>query len=147
MRMKPLALSAAITASAVTAFGFAAAQEKTSPPPATPQHETMEHHEAMGESAGKTQTLTGELLDLACYVGHEAKGEKHKSCAQACISGGAPMGLLTADGKVYLLVENHELKKPYEDLKTKAAEQVKVTGTVQERGGLPAIVLDRKSVV
>jgi hypothetical protein len=137
MRMKPLALSAAIAASAVTAFGFAAAkdQEKTSESPAMHQHETM------GESAGKTQTLTGELLDLACYVGHEAKGEKHKSCAQACISGGAPMGLLTSDGHVYLLVENHELKKPYEELKTKAAEQVKVTGTVQERGGLPAIVV------
>jgi len=102
----------------------------------------MQQHETMAENAaGKTQTLTGELLDLACYVGHEAKGDKHKSCAQACISGGAPMGLLTSDGHVYLLVENHELKKPYEELKTKAAEQVKVTGTVQERGGLPAIVV------
>lgn len=138
MRMKPLALCAAIAASAVTAFGFAAArgQEKTAPTPAMHQHETMPE-----SATGKTQTLTGEILDLACYVGHEAKGEKHKSCAQACISGGAPMGLLTADGHVYLLVENHEQKKPYDDLKTKAAEQVKVTGMVQQRGGLPAIVV------
>lgn len=139
MRMKPLGVTAAIAASAITVFGFAAAKDAQEKPPAS---SAMHQHEPMGESAaGKTQTLTGEILDLACYVGHEAKGEKHKSCAQACISGGAPMGLLTSDGHVYLLVENHEMKKPYDELKSKAAEQMKVTGTVQERGGLPAIVV------
>ena len=138
MRMKPLAVSAAIAVSAITAFGFAAAkdQEKPAVSPAMQQHEHMQE-----SGVGKTQTLTGEILDLACYVGHEAKGDKHKACATACISGGAPMGLLTSDGRVYLLVENHEMKKPYDELKSKAAEQMKVTGTVQERGGLPAIVV------
>ena len=138
MRMKPLAVSAAIAASAIAAFGFAAAkdQEKPAASPAMQQHEHMQE-----SGVGKTQTVTGEILDLACYVGHEAKGDKHKACATACISVGAPMGLLTSDGHVYLLVENHEMKKPYDELKSKAAEQMKVTGTVQERGGLPAIVV------
>ena len=99
------------------------------------------HHDEAEHAAGQPLTVTGEVLDLACYMAHEGKGEKHKSCAQACINGGAPIGVLTADGDVYLLVEDHEAKKPYESLKGKAAEQVKVSGTLQQRGGLRAIVV------
>ena len=102
---------------------------------------TQHDHGAAEHAAGKSMTVTGEVLDLACYMAHEGKGEKHKSCAQACIKGGAPIGVLTADGQVYLLVEDHSAKQPYETLKTKAAEQAKVTGTLQERGGLRALVV------
>jgi len=105
---------------------------------ATKQESAAHPHDV---AAGQSLTVTGEVLDLACYMAHEGKGEKHKSCAQACINGGAPIGVLTADGDVYLLVEDHEAKKPYETLKGKAAEQVKVTGTLQQRGGLRAIVV------
>ena len=27
------------------------------------------------------KTVTGELVDMGCYVGHGAKGEKHVDCA------------------------------------------------------------------
>ena len=45
-------------------------------------------------------TFTGEVLDLACYVGRGAKGADHAGCAKSCVKGGQPMGLLTEDGKV-----------------------------------------------
>jgi len=127
MRAKTLLASAAIVLGVGTGVALA--------------HDHGEDKDAATGAAGESKTVTGEVLDLACYAAHEAKGEKHKSCAQACVQGGAPVGLLTADGHVYLLVENHDAKKPYEELKTKAAEQVKVTGTFFERGGLPAIVV------
>lgn len=104
---------------------------------AGPEHE----HGKDKETAGKKLTVQGEVLDLACYMGHEAKGDKHKSCAAKCIQGGAPIGILTASGEVYLVVEDHAAKKPYETLKDKAAMQVQVSGTLYERGGLPAIVV------
>jgi len=113
------------------------------------QHDHGSHGQPSNQSAqemqkdeGKSKTFQGELVDLACYVAHEGKGKKHQSCAQTCIQGGAPMGILTSDDALVLLVENHEAKKPYEALKTKAAEQVRVSGTFFERGGLPALVVE-----
>ena len=49
----------------------------------------------------KSTTITGEVLDMACYAASGASGEGHKTCAAKCIKGGSPMGLLTSDGKVW----------------------------------------------
>jgi hypothetical protein len=89
-----------------------------------------------------TATLTGEVLDLGCYLGHGASGKDHKACALGCIGkkGIAP-GLLTADGKVYVLVPDHHSEKAFEPIKGWAAEQVKVTGQVINKGGLQGIVV------
>jgi hypothetical protein len=99
------------------------------------------HHDQTASAPGAKQTMQGEVLDMACYMANGEKGEKHKSCAQMCIQGGAPMGILTSDGKVVLLVEDHAAAKPYTQLKDKAGDQVRVTGTYIERGGLPALVV------
>ena len=88
------------------------------------------------------KTITGEVLDMACYSSMGASGSGHKSCATDCIKGGSPMGLLTSDGKVYLLVENHDKKDAYAQAKTHAGEQITVTGTVSDKGGLSAVIVD-----
>ncbi len=90
-------------------------------------------------AAPKAVTLKGEIVDMGCYLGHEAKGEKHKSCATKCISGGMPMGLLTADNKLFLLTLDHDNADPYNQAKTFAGDMVEVTGTVMERGGMRAL--------
>ncbi len=89
----------------------------------------------------KEVTLKGEVLDLACYVAGEKKGPEHKRCAVMCIKGGAPIGILTDDGKVYLVVEDHAKPEPYEKLKEFAAEKVAITGVLYQRGGLPGVVI------
>ena len=53
-------------------------------------------------------TVQGEVLDMACYLGHGAKGDEHAACAAKSIKAGQPMGLLASDGKVYLLVASHK---------------------------------------
>ncbi len=50
----------------------------------------------------KQVTVTGEIVDLACYLDHGARGMKHQQCALTCLKNGEPMGLLTSEGKVYL---------------------------------------------
>jgi hypothetical protein len=92
--------------------------------------------------AQEKKTITGEVLDMACYSASGASGEGHKSCATACIKDGSPMGVLTSDGKVYLLVENHDKKDAYAEAKKHAGEQVTVTGTFSERGGLQTVIVD-----
>lgn len=94
---------------------------------------------AAGTHEGQVKTLTGELVDTGCYLGHAARGEKHVSCASKCISGGMPMGILTADGTLYLVTLNHDDHDAFNKLKTMAGKNVKVTGTVMTRGGMKGI--------
>ncbi len=89
------------------------------------------------KTEGKTQTLKGEVVDLMCYLDHGAKGEKHKGCAKKCIESGGPVGLLTADDQLYLVIGEH---KPINDeLSSKAAQTVTLKGKVVERNGVKMI--------
>ena len=100
----------------------------------------------MNETQGQPPvTLQGEVVDLACYMGHEARGPKHQDCASLCIKGGAPIGLLTGNGTVYLLVEDHMNKDAYQNLKELAAQQVNVEGSAPKRGGLQAVIVEKVS--
>jgi len=106
---------------------------------------TARAHDMAGMSKGKPMTMKGEVVDTGCYMAHEARGEKHISCATKCINGGMPMGLLTADGRLYLLTLDHDNPDPYNRLKEMAGKQVTVTGTMLERAGMKGIdVTDAK---
>jgi hypothetical protein len=87
----------------------------------------------------KPAMLKGELVDMGCYVGHAARGEKHKDCATKCVAGGMPMGLLTSDNKLYVLTVNHDNADAYNKCKDMMAGMVEVTGTVSERNGVRVI--------
>jgi hypothetical protein len=54
---------------------------------------------------GKPTTLVGEIVDFSCYLQVGKHGEKHRSCGQKCIQTGQPIGLLTEDGSLYMLME------------------------------------------
>lgn len=91
-----------------------------------------------GKEEKKAETIQGEVIDMVCYLDHNAKGEKHKACAEDCIKGGLPVGIL-ADKEVYLIVGDH---KPINDkLVALAAQRVKVTGEVVSRKGVHMIIV------
>ncbi len=88
------------------------------------------------DQGGSEQTISGEVVDLMCYLDHGAKGEKHKSCAEKCIKSGGPVGLLSGNS-VYLVIGEH---KPINDeLAAKAAQTVTLKGKVVERNGMKMI--------
>ena len=98
-------------------------------------------------AAAAKKTLTGEVVDMGCYLGHGAKGEGHIACATKCIANGMPMGLLTSDGKLFLLTMNHDNPDPYNKIKEMAGKTVAVTGSAMARSGVSAIdVTDFKPV-
>ena len=99
------------------------------------------HESQAGKAPPKSRTLTGEIVDMGCYLGREAKGADHRSCALKCVAGGMPMGLLTADGSLYLLTMNHENADAYNKAKEMAGLAVEVTGPVFERDGIKALDL------
>ncbi|HXJ42645.1 MAG TPA: hypothetical protein VNH18_25415 [Bryobacteraceae bacterium] len=62
--------------------------------------------------AGKPVTLTGEILDLSCYLQLGKHGDKHSSCGKKCLTAGQPIGLVTKAGDVYLLIdEEHDPRR------------------------------------
>jgi hypothetical protein len=87
------------------------------------------------------KTVTGEILDMKCYMASGAHGDGHKECAAMCIGGGAPMGILAEDGQVYLLIKDSKNSAAYDDAKKHAGETVTLTGTVAEKGGVQALIV------
>ncbi len=101
------------------------------------------HDDMKGMKTGKDITVKGEIVDLACYLDHGATGMKHQQCALTCLKGGQPMGLLAADGKVYLLLADHQDGKPFDEAKTYAALQVEITGPLAEKAGLTGLTVEK----
>jgi len=80
------------------------------------------------------QTITGEVMDMFCYLSHGASGSKHASCAQQCIKKGIPVGIKVKDGKLYLAVgSDHNAANDM--LGKYGGKIVTVTGTVKEKDG------------
>ncbi|HZP43625.1 MAG TPA: hypothetical protein VFD84_19225 [Candidatus Binatia bacterium] len=91
-------------------------------------------------------SLKGEIVDLACYMGHpnpeKMRGPSHRKCAETCLKKGMPIGLVTDDKQVYLLLEDHDNPNPYAQLKEKAAETVTVEGNKVSVGGSQGFVVE-----
>jgi hypothetical protein len=92
---------------------------------------------AVPSARAETKTIKGEVVDLMCYLDHGAKGEKHAACAKTCIESGGPVGLLTKDDQLYLVIGDH---KPMNDkLAALAAKTVSIKGKIVERNGMKMI--------
>ena len=118
---KPTLMKIAVTATVIGAFAvspFAIAQEH-------------------GDDAAASKEVTGEVVDMMCYVDHNAVGERHgQSCGAKCIKSGGPVGIVS-DGKAYLVVGEH---KPMNDqLADYCGKTITLKGKLAERGGLAMI--------
>jgi hypothetical protein len=92
---------------------------------------------ARAEEKAAEVSVTGEVLDMACYLDHGAHGEKHAGCAKKCIESGLPVGIKDADGKTYLIIGDH--KPLNKDLAEHAAKTITVKGKLVERDGFRMI--------
>jgi hypothetical protein len=119
---KPGVLKVAVVATFIAALASA--------PLATAQG----HEEGKQDlTAAAEKTVTGEVVDLMCYVDHGAMGDKHAGCGTKCIKGGGPVGIVE-NGKAYLVVGEH---KPINDeLADSCGKTVTLKGKVAERGGM-----------
>lgn len=93
----------------------------------------------------KVVTLVGEIVDFSCYLQIGKRGEKHRACGQKCIETGQPIGLLTADGNLHMLMEEeHDPRRDgLTDFRKTAAEHtahiMEVTGTHASHAGYSAL--------
>jgi hypothetical protein len=125
----------------------ACAPARTAPPPAAPMAPAPATAPAAKAdsppapdppTSAATQTLRGELVDLACYLDHGAKGEHHKACATTCALRGLPIGLLDKNNKVTIVVgENNRPMNT--ELAERMGTTVQLTGKIVSRDGVRLI--------
>ena len=120
---KPTLMKVAIAATCITALTI------------SPLALAQEHEH--GGDAATSKEVTGEVVDMMCYVDHNAVGEKHgQSCGAKCVKNGGPVGIVS-DGKAYLVVGEH---KPMNDqLAEYCGKTVTLKGKMAERGGIAMI--------
>ena len=94
--------------------------------------------------AGGTTTLSGELVDMGCYLSHGGAGEKHAKCGKMCVmKGGQPLGLVTNDGALYLVVGDHGDEKTFTAAKEMAGGNAKLSGKLLKKGGMQALMVSK----
>src|SRR5258708_39307097 len=54
---------------------------------------------------GKIMTVTGEIIDMSCYLQLGKHGDKHVACGKKCLTAGQPIGLLAKYGIVHMRME------------------------------------------
>jgi hypothetical protein len=105
----------------------------------------------MGTNPTETRvaaSVTGEVIDMACYFDVGASGPGHAECAKMCIASGLPVGLKARDGTIYVLIGKQLPPSPqpaamHESLNAQmaqyAAKIVTVSGIVVSKKGMNVI--------
>src|SRR5256885_16988989 len=90
----------------------------------------MKWSERRHSSVGGAQEIvvTGEVLDMTCYIASNLSGPDHAECARICIRNGEPAGIKAQDGKVYLLTG-----EPGQSINAKLAEYAAQVVTIKGR--------------
>ena len=103
-----------------------------------------------GATAAERVTLEGEVIDSWCYFsgvmgGPDAVvGTAHHTCALWCAAGGIPVGLLTEDGSVYLVLSWLGADPTGNDaLLDVQSHTLTIEGTTYDRDGLKYLTVDR----
>jgi hypothetical protein len=89
---------------------------------------------------GREATITGPVVDLACYFNKGDSGPKHVPCAEMCAKAGVPFGILGTDGKLYLPAKHGESANA--GLMQFLEQQVTATGKVYPAGGANTIEIE-----
>ncbi len=88
------------------------------------------------------RTLTGEIVDAKCFLGvmNPGRGKVHRECAVACLRGGIPPALFTADlgdpGAALVLTDAAGARLPLDAYLPLAGRPVRIRGHVLEKDGL-----------
>ncbi len=98
----------------------------------------------IARAAPKQVTVTGYVLDSACAFTKNLKKPVSAACAVACARAGSPMVILADDGEIYWPISNSTPAKGQNArLMRFAGKRVTVSGTVYQKGGSRAIVIEK----
>ena len=90
-------------------------------------------------STSEEVTITGQVVDVSCFVLNGASGTSHKSCAQACADKGIPLGIKTSDGTIYIPLGPGMANAQNPKLREYSEGSVRVTGMHRFTNGVHTI--------
>ena len=101
------------------------------------------HHEETAENASQEQVLTGEVVDVVCYLSHDQQGlgGGHAECAKKCITSGLPVAIKVGDQLYLASMSDHTAANTL--LANYAGKQVTVHGLVLEKDGQHLVTISR----
>jgi hypothetical protein len=91
---------------------------------------------------GKKVTITGNVVDLTCYMSSMAQGASHAACAKACLLKGQPFGIQTSDGNIVTILGSGPGQGYTDKLAPFVEQKVTVTGTEFQGHGVTGIQID-----
>lgn len=104
-------------------------------------------HDHQGKSEAvtvkKNVSVTGEVIDITCYVSHGGKGEHHKECGVACIDKGLAIGLLEEKTDHVYLVATDKHEPANKILREYFAKKITVKGTIHEGRGVDLLIMSK----
>ena len=105
---------------------------------------------AAATSAERVQ-ITGEVMDTWCYTseimgGSDAVlGSAHHQCAVWCAAGGIPVGILSDDGQVYMVLKlgDDDTSNANPKILEIQSDHVTVDGELYKRDGINYLLIDQ----
>src|SRR5262245_768485 len=83
-------------------------------------------------------TLSGQVIDLACYLGLDALAGDHQQCAELCVKNGATTGFKTKD-HTYVVVRDPMHQKDAPGLTRFVNKEVEISANVFEKDGIRGV--------
>jgi hypothetical protein len=97
---------------------------------------------AGAQPRGERITVTGEAVDMWCYLEGGDRGAAKKACATACAKAGNAIGIIDAKGNLYLAAGLKDHQPAQALLADRMNEQVTVTGTLVRKDGAQMIYIE-----
>lgn len=94
-------------------------------------------------SLSRPSSLLGTVVDMCCWFKIGARPEGHEACARECFAAGGAVGVATFDGRIFLALPDKRDPAPFESLKERPGEKVRVEGEIRMRDGLAGVVVSR----
>lgn len=96
----------------------------------------------MAQPKGERVTVTGEVVEMWCYLEAGDRGAAKKACATACAKAGNPIALVDDKGQLFVLAGLKSHQPAQELLLDKMSESVTITGTLVKNANTQMIYIE-----
>jgi hypothetical protein len=91
--------------------------------------------------------LEGVVVDMCCYFKRGPRPAGHEACGRECFAAGGPIGIRSADGRIYLALPDKRDTRPFVQLKELPEQEVRITGEKRFRDGISGVVVSDVEVL
>ena len=96
----------------------------------------------MAQPKGERVTVTGEVVEMWCYLEAGDRGPAKQACATACAKAGNPIALVDDKGQLYILAGLKSHQPAQELLLDKMSARVTVTGTLVRNANVQMVYIE-----